>query len=183
MRRTRGTGGTRSTGVGVGVTVTVAVAVVVVAALLLGGCAAAGPAAHRADATQALGSVAEPVDAASSAVATATLVTDLWEAGDLPAVTADAALGDAVDAADAATHELATVVVPDAAVLALRDESLTAAQEATRSVAATRTWVGGGLPDAGPASGDDVRRALLDAGSRLAEVSRTVDEAAGQAGG
>lgn len=180
MRRTRGTGGTRSTGVGVGVTVAVAV---VVAALLLGGCAAAGPAAHRADATQALGSVAEPVDAASSAVATATLVTDLWEAGDLPAVTADAALGDAVDAADAATHELATVVVPDAAVLALRDESLTAAQEATRSVAATRTWVGGGLPDAGPASGDDVRRALLDAGSRLAEVSRTVDEAAGQAGG
>lgn len=180
MRRTRGTGGTRSTGVGVGVTVAVAV---VVAALLLGGCAAAGPAAHRADATQALGSVAESVDAASSAVATATLVTDLWEAGDLPAVTADAALGDAVDAADAATHELATVVVPDAAVLALRDESLTAAQEATRSVAATRTWVGGGLPDAGPASGDDVRRALLDAGSRLAEVSRTVDEAAGQAGG
>lgn len=178
MRRTRGTGGTRSTGVGVGVTIAVTVA-----ALLLGGCAAAGPAAHRADATQALGSVAESVDAASSAVATATLVTDLWEAGDLPAVTADAALGDAVDAADAATHELATVVVPDAAVLALRDESLTAAQEATRSVAATRTWVGGGLPDAGPASGDDVRRALLDTGSRLAEVSRTVDEAAGQAGG
>ncbi|MFD6094622.1 hypothetical protein ACFWGN_21125 [Oerskovia sp. NPDC060338] len=110
------------------------------------------------------------MDESASAAATAELVVDLYTEGQMPAVTADAALEDAVSAADAAVHSLTTIVVPDAEALAVQDSALIAAQSTARAVVATRVWVGDGSPRASEA----VVAALEDSASSLETVTEQV---------
>lgn len=138
----------------------------VVLVLVAGGCAAS----TRASATGSLDSISESLDESSSATATAALVAELVTAGRIPAVTADAALEDAVSAADAATHALTTIVVPDAETLAVQERALEVAHEAARAVVATRVWVGGGSPER-PGT---VHAALEKSGSDLEDVTEQV---------
>jgi len=142
--------------------------VVVVLVLMAGGCAAS----TRASTAGSLDSISESLDESSSATATAGLVAELVAAGRLPAVTADAALEDAVSAADAATHALTTIVVPDSETLAVQERALQVAQEAARAVVATRVWVGGGRPEGSGA----VREALGRSGSDLEDITEQVEE-------
>ncbi|MFJ2298035.1 hypothetical protein [Oerskovia paurometabola] len=140
----------------------------VVLVLVAGGCAAS----TRASTTGSLDSISESLDESSSATATAVLVADLVSAGRIPAVTADAALEDAVSSADAATHALTTIVVPDAEVLAVQERALEVAQQAARAVVATRVWVGGGSPERPGA----VREALEQSGSDLQDITEQVED-------
>lgn len=134
--------------------------------LMAGGCAAS----TRASSTGSLGSISESLDESSSATATAGLVAEVVSAGRMPAVTADAALEDAASAADAATHALTTIVVPDSETLAVQERALEVAQEAARAVVATRVWVGGGSPEGAGA----VREALEKSGSDLENIAEQV---------
>lgn len=143
----------------------------VTASAALAGCA---PAAPRSDAANVLGSVAEHLDTASSAVATASLVVEQTDAGRLFAPTADAAVGDAVESVTAAVHGIGTLVVPDDATRTLRDEALAAASDAIVPVADVRTWLGGGGEDGDGEGRRAVGRALLDA---LDDASVALDEA------
>ncbi|MET4224566.1 hypothetical protein [Oerskovia enterophila] len=136
--------------------------------LLPAGCAAS----TRVSSADSLNSISESLDESSSATATAALVAELVAAGRMPAVTADAALEDAVSAADAATHALTTIVVPDGETLAAQEHALEVAQEAARAVVTTRAWVGGASPEgSGP-----VREALEQSRSELQDITVQVEE-------
>jgi hypothetical protein len=148
-----------------------AVVLTVVVALTCG-LAACAPAATRADDAGALDSVSDHLDDSSSAVASAELAVRARAAGRLPAVTADVAVGDAVETATGAVHGIGTLVVATGDADRVRDDALDAASAAVGPVAAARTWLG--RP---PTPADDVLRALDDASSTLDDASGTVDEA------
>ncbi|MFD6142051.1 hypothetical protein [Promicromonospora sp. NPDC060271] len=143
---------------------------------LTGALAGCGPAATRADDAGALGSVSDHLDDASSAVATAELAVRARAAGRLPAVTADAAVGDAVETATGAVHGIGTLVVAAEEAEQVREEALSAASAAVGPVAAARTWLG--QP---PSPADDVLRALDDASGGLDDASGAVEQAAARA--
>ncbi|MFC8798267.1 hypothetical protein ACFT2C_11090 [Promicromonospora sp. NPDC057138] len=150
----------------------VAVVLVLGLAGLLTAC---GPAATRSDDVGALGSVSDHLDDASSAVATAELAVRERAAGHLPAVTADVAIGDAVETATGAVHGIGTLVIAADGAEQVRGDALDAASGAVGPVAAARTWLG--RP---PSPADDVLRALDDASSALDDASATVERAQAQ---
>ncbi|MEU4387424.1 hypothetical protein [Promicromonospora sp. NPDC023805] len=151
----------------------VALALVLALAGALAGC---GPAATRADDAGALASVSDHLDDASSAVATAELAVRARAAGRLQAVTADATVGDAVEAATGAVHGIGTLVIAAEEADGVRGEALSAASAAVGPVAAARTWLG--QP---PSPADDVLRALDDAASGLDDASGAVEQAEARA--
>jgi hypothetical protein len=150
-----------------------AVALVLALTGVLAGC---GPAATRADDAGALGSVSDHLDDASSAVATAELAVRERAAGRLPAVTADATVGDAVETATGAVHGIGTLVIATGEADEVRGEALDAASAAVGPVAAARTWLG--RP---PSPADDVLRALDDAAGGLDDASAAVEQAESRA--
>lgn len=139
--------------------------------LALGGLTACAPAATRADDAGALDSVSDHLDDAASAVATAELVVRERAAGRLPAVTADATVGDAVETATGAVHGIGTLVVATGDAERLRADALEAASAAVGPVTAARTWLG-----ARPSPADDVLRALDTAAGALDDASGTVEQ-------
>jgi hypothetical protein len=151
----------------------VVLALVLASAGVLAGC---GPAATRADDAGALASVSDHLDDASSAVATAELAVRARAAGRLQAVTADATVGDAVEAATAAVHGIGTLVIAAEEADGVRGEALDAASAAVGQVTAARTWLG--QP---PSAADDVLRALDDAAGGLDDASGAVEQAEAQA--
>lgn len=136
--------------------------------LSVAGCAAS----TRASSTESLASISESLNESASAAATAELVARLYADGQIPAVTADAALEDAVSAADAAAHSLTTIVVPDAETLAMQERALIAAQGAARAVVAARVWVGS---TSAPPSGV-IRDALTMSGADLERATEQVED-------
>ncbi|WP_129783472.1 hypothetical protein [Promicromonospora panici] len=145
--------------------------VLAVLVLGLGGTVAAcGPAATRSDDAGALGSVSDHLDDASSAVATAELAVRERAAGRLPAVTADVAVGDAVETATGAVHGIGTLVIAADGAGRVRDDALDAASGAVGPVAAARTWLGRPMSPA-----DGVLRALEDAAGGLDDASGVVE--------
>jgi hypothetical protein len=152
-----------------------AVALPLVVALACG-LTACAPAATRADDVGALDSVSDHLDDASSAVATAELAVRARAAGRLPAVTADVAVGDAVEAATAAVHGIGTLVIAGEGADRVRGEALDAASAAVGPVTTARTWLG--RP---PSPADDVLRALDDASGALEDAGGAVDRAKAKA--
>lgn len=148
-------------------------ALVLVLAGVLAGC---GPAATRADDAGALGSVSDHLDDASSAVATAELAVRARAAGRLQSVTADAAVGDAVETATGAVHGIGTLVIATEEADEVRGDALDAASAAVGPVTAARTWLG--QP---PSPADDVLSALDDAASGLDDASGAVEQAEAKA--
>jgi hypothetical protein len=143
---------------------------------LTGALAGCGPAATRADDAGALGSVSDHLDDASSAVATAELAVRARAAGRLQAVTADAAVRDAVETATAAVHGIGTLVIAAEEADGVRRGALDAASAAVGPVTAARTWLG--QP---PSSADDVLRALDEAAGGLDDASGAVKQAEARA--
>lgn len=148
-------------------------ALVLVLTGVLTGC---GPAATRADDAGALDSVSDHLDDASSAVATAELAVRARAAGRLQSVTADAAVGDAVETATAAVHGIGTLVIATEEADEVRGDALSAASAAVGPVTAARTWLG--QP---PSPADDVLSALDDAASGLDDASGAVEQAEAEA--
>lgn len=148
----------------------VSVQVVALLSALTGVLAACGPAATRADDAGALDSVSDHLDDASSAVATAELAVRARAAGRFPAVTADTAVGDAVETATGAVHGIGTLVIPGDRAERVREDALDAASGAVGPVAAARTWLG--RPPSPPG---DVLRALADAAGALDDASGAVE--------
>ncbi len=130
------------------------------------------PAGTRSDAANVLGSIVEHLEAASSAVATATLAVELHEQGRLPAVTTDAAVDDATLTVSEAVHGITTVVAPDAGTAGLRTTAIGAASAALGPVADVRTWLADGAPE-----GDDLRTALDEAATDLEAATTAVEQA------
>lgn len=151
----------------------VALALVLASAGVLAGC---GPAATRADDVGALSSVSDHLDDASSAVATAELAVRARAAGRLQAVTADAAVGDAVETATGAVHGIGTLVIAAEEADGVRREALSAASAAVGPVTAARAWLG--QP---PSPADDLLRALDDAAGGLDDASGAVEQAEARA--
>lgn len=138
---------------------------------LTGALAGCGPAATRADDANALTSVSDHLDDASSAVATAQLAVRSRAAGRLPAVTADVAVGDAVETATGAAHGIGTLVVAGDDAERARGQALDAASAAVGPVAAARGWLGR------PASSaDEVLSALDEATGSLDDASGAVEQ-------
>jgi hypothetical protein len=137
-----------------------------------GGLTACSPAVARSDDAGALSSVSDHLDDSSSAVATAQLSVRALAAGRLPAVTADAAVGDAAETATGAVHGIGTLVVATDDAERVRAQALDAASGAVGPVAGARTWLG-----RQPASAEDVLRALDDAARVLDEANRAVQQA------
>jgi hypothetical protein len=146
--------------------------VLVLVLALAGVLAGCGPAATRADDASALGSVSDHLDDASSAVATAELAVRARSAGRLQAVTADVAVGDAVETATGAVHGIGTLVIAAEEAERVRGEALDAASAAVGPVTAARTWLG--QP---PSPADDVLRALDEAAGGLDDAGGAVDQA------
>lgn len=138
---------------------------------LTGLLAACGPAATRADDAGALDSVSDHLDDASSAVATAELAVRERAAGRLPAVTADVAVGDAVETATGAVHGIGTLVIGADGAERVRGDALDAASGAVGPVTAARTWLGRPMSPA-----DGVLQALEEAGSTLDDASGAVEQ-------
>lgn len=137
---------------------------------LMGVLTACGPAATRADDAGALDSVSDHLDDASSAVATAQLAVRERAAGRLQAVTADVAVGDAVETATGAVHGIGTLVIAADDAGRVRADALDAASGAVGPVTAARTWLAGP-----PSPADDVLRALDDASGALDDASGEVE--------
>ena len=153
--------------------------VAVLVAGLVAGAVSAGcsPAASRADGATALHSILNRVDTAASAVATTRLVLTQRSAGRLPAVTADAALGHAVESTTRAVHDIATIVIPGApaVVQTARAQALSAAAAAVASVAHARIFLGG---RDGSAAERQTLSALGDATRALRQASAAIKRAA-----
>ncbi|PZR52527.1 hypothetical protein DNL40_11640 [Xylanimonas oleitrophica] len=139
---------------------------------------ACGPAAGRAESTDALLSVTDQLDAAGSAVATARLAVEARADGHLPAVTADAAISDAVETASGAVHAIGTLVVPDSATDQVRRAALDASEIAVGPVASARTWLGTSAADA--AAPPDLLDALDDASTAVERAHAAVQQAASE---
>ncbi len=102
---------------------------------LVGGCGGGSGAA--------LGAVQDAAEQAASALASAELATELRAAGRVTDQVADTAQLDALTTLGAAGDALATLVPPDAAVGARRDEVAAVVGRATDQVVAARAWVAG----------------------------------------
>lgn len=106
-----------------------------VATVLLGGCSLGD--ATGGEATQPLG---DAVAAASSAVATAQLATDLLVRDRATATVVDTALLDQVHVLDESTFGLITALPGDAEAVRLRSSAIQAVAEAQVAVADARSW-------------------------------------------
>lgn len=141
----------------------------VVAALLGAALAGCGAQSGRADGDRAVTAVGEHLDEAASAVTTAQFALELVRDGRLPAVTADATVGRAVESVTAAAHDLAALVPPADAPAAVEGR-LTAWHATAAGVAA--------VAQARVALGADDDAALRAAITVLDDAATTLQDAA-----
>lgn len=123
-----------------------------------------------AEATQPLG---DAVDAASSAVATARLATELLARGRVTATVVDTALLDQIHVLDASTFALMTALPGDPAAIRLRGDAIHAVADAAASVADARAWTNSSRES--PARAAAVATRLDDSADALDEVSTAIE--------
>jgi len=139
-----------------------------VAAASLGACSLGGATGD--EARQPLG---DAVDAASSAVATARLATDLLARDRATATVVDTALLDQIHVLDASTFALMTALPGDPASIRLRDDAIQAVADASTSVSDARAWTNSSRTS--PERTTDVMNALEDSADALDEVSTAIE--------
>ncbi|ROS26051.1 hypothetical protein [Cellulomonas sp. PhB150] len=140
-----------------------AVAVASLASCSLGG-------ATGTEATQPLG---DAVDAASSAVATSQLATDLLVRHRATATVVDTALLDQIHVLDSSTFALMTALPGDPAAIDLRGDAIQAVADAAAAVADARAWTNSARTS--PARTAGVVGSLDDSADALDEVSAAIE--------
>ena len=122
------------------------------------------------EATQPLG---DAVDAASSAVATAQLATDLLVRDRATATVVDTTLLDQVHVLDESTFALITALPGDADSIRLRAEAIRAVADAQIAVADARSWTNSTRTSAARAAG--VSASLDRSATALEDVSTAIE--------
>ncbi|WP_426592424.1 hypothetical protein ACPPVS_11615 [Cellulomonas sp. McL0617] len=143
-------------------------ALALVALALAAGCAV-GSSSTESDDARAL---VDPVQQASSAVATAQIAVDQLAADRLTPSVADTALLDQVAVLDDAAFAVVTLVPTDRTTAAWQQDALAAVREAQGSVVAARGWANGA--GTGP---DSVDKALGASADRLDRLTGQLDGA------